>query len=315
MMRKKLLIALGVIVVLMLLYALVSMDRGSGDLPRLQVWSEGADEIILTRSGDTLRIVNRDGRWLLGDAAYPADKSMVTKMEEKMRDLNIAEMISRLPQYERFDLTPEAAIRVTVKRQGQVLRDVYIGKRSSKTSHTFIRLEDRPEIFKASGTLAHDFDKKLDDLRDRVIFDLKADAIESFEIIYRGKSSILARVKEEVKDVKKKEKDGKKSPALPDRWVIRGTADLPADLGAVQAVISSFNPLKAQSFAAIDLKDLRNPLCTLRLKSGGRDHELVIFRGSDDTAYSCITKDSPYVFELTKHAAERYFRSAADFKQ
>ena len=319
MMKKKLIVALVVIAALISVYALVSRNDDNRDLPRLQGWSEGADEIILTRGSDTLRIVNRDGRWLLGEAAYPADKSSIEKMEEKMRDLSISEMISRLPHYERFDLTPEAALRVTVKRQGRVLRDVYIGKRSSKTSHTFVRLEDRPEIFKASGTLMPDFDRKMDELRDRVIIDLKADAIESFEIVYRGKSSVLARVKEAKavsgEDAKKKEKDGKKSPTPPDKWVIRGMANLPADPGAVNAVISSFNPLKAKSFSGMEAKDLRNPLCTVRVKAGGKDHEIVIFSGKDDGVFPCTTPDSPYVFELTKHAAERYFRSTADFKQ
>ena len=316
--NRKLLYAVGAIVVLLLVYFIASRGDRAANLPRMETWT-ATDEIILARGATTVRIYKKEGRWLLGDAGFPADKGMVDKMEEKLRDLVITDISSEKPHYERFELTPEEALRVTVKAGGTVLRDVYLGKKSSKTSHTFIRLADRPEIFKASGNLKYELDKKADDLRDKVIFDVKREDIDSFEITYRGAKTALIRVKapEQKGDTKPVPEGGKapQPPKEPDKWFFANDQAKTVDINAVNAVITSFGPLRARSFPEIDAKALRGPLCTVRVNAAGKTFEFMVFQGRDKELFPCTSPASQYVFELQKWAVERYFRSAKDFNK
>jgi hypothetical protein len=318
--NKKILTSLGVIAALLIVYAVASRKDRGADLPRLEKWT-AADEILITRGNETLRIHKKDGRWLLGDAGFPADKSIIDKLEEKLRDLVITDISSEKPHYERFELAPEEALRVTVKGGGAVLRDVYLGKKSSKTSHTFIRLAERPEVFKASGMLKNDFDRKAEDLRDKVVFDVKREDVDSFEITYRGRKTALIRVKApEKKDDKKPAPPataGKMPvpPREPDKWFFAGDVAKAVDINAVNAVIGSFGPLRARSFPDLKPGELRAPLCTVRIAAAGKTHELVIYQGREKDIFPCTSPGTPYVFDLQKYSVERYFREAKDFNK
>jgi hypothetical protein len=290
-------------------------------LPERPRWSEGADEILVEKGGERVRIYKKDNRWFVGDEGFPADAKVAEKMEEKIRDLVISDISSYAPHYDRFELTPAGAIHVVVKRGGEVLRDVYFGKRSDKTNHTYIRLAGRDEVFKASGTFSYEFSKKVDDIRDKAMIDVKSDDIESLEILYKGKRTALSRVKnEQVQDAAKTEADKNKSEKAKakkaqDTWIFAGNNQNQVDVAAVNAVINSFAPLRANSFPAIDRNALKNPLCSVKIISGGKAHELAIFKGTSESEFIGTSSDSPYVFTLQKFNAERYFREPKDFEK
>ncbi len=319
--NRKILYALGVIIALLIVYAIVSVRDRAADLPSLNTWSESADEITITKGDKAIRLHRRDGRWLIGEAGFPADGKTMDAMEAKLRDLAITDITSKKPHYERFDLTPESALRVTAKRGGSVLRDIYIGRKSDKTTHTFIRLVERPEVFKVSGTLSYDFNKKLDELRDKVVFDIKRDDIDSIDILYKGRTTSLTRVKTQPPQEPAKAVDPKakgKAPAppkQPDKWIFAGRPEKNADVNAVNAVIDSFSPLRVKSYPDMEKAVLVAPLCSVKITALGKTHELSIYRGKDKETFLCTSSAMPYVFDLAKYSAERYFREAKDFEQ
>lgn len=314
---KKILMAFGIIAALLIVYALTSLKDRTPGLPELPRWSEGADEIIVEKAGERIRLFKKDGRWLVGEEGFPADVKVAEKMEEKIRDIVISDISSTAPHYERFELTPENAIHVVVKRGGEILRDVYFGKRSSKTNHTYMRLAGRDEVFKASGVFSYDFSKKVDDIRDKTMIDVKSDDIESLEIFYKGKKTVLSRVKSEEKkdEAGKSEEEKKKAKKAQDRWVFAGNAQKEVDVAAVNAVINSFGPLRANSFPKVEKNSLKAALCTVKITAGGKSHELSIYKIKDENDFPCLTNDSLYVFGLAKFAAERYFREPKDFEK
>ncbi len=63
---------------------LLTRDKAA-DLPRLESWSGETEEIVLKKSGETIRLFRSDGTWLIGEAAYPADAQAVAGLEEKMK--------------------------------------------------------------------------------------------------------------------------------------------------------------------------------------------------------------------------------------
>lgn len=319
---KKVYVAFSIVIVLLIIYGIVSLKDRPPALPELPRWSEGADEIILEKKGVQIKIFKKAGKWLVGDEGFPADENIVEKMEEKMRDIVISDISSQMPHFERFDLTPETAIHVIVKRRGEVLRDVYLGKRSDRTNHTYIRVAGRNEVFKASGTFSYDFDKKIDDIRDKTIFDIKSDDIESFEIHYKGVKTALSRVKvseekekEENKDKQKESKEAEKDKKQETKWVLATNPTKEVDSGSVNAIINSLKPLRAHSFPTVDKATLKNPLCTLKFSAAGKNNELVIYKGTETDQYICTATSTPYVFSLLKYTAEQYFRIQKDFEK
>lgn len=325
-MRNRIIITLGIIGIL-LLYLLISGMKKSADLPDLESWEGKPGEIVISRGAKApLRIYRKDDAWLIGEAAYPADKAVMSNLEKKMKDLELTDLISRKPHYERYELDPEMAVRVTVKAGTRVLRDVFIGKKSPTYRQSYVRLSGRPEVYLASGTLADDLNKPLDDFREKEVFRAVRDTIESIEIVFKGRKMTLEKVLEEKRDGdsaaegKKEEKDKKVEKYT--RWVCREAKNVRLDDNKVNALLSSFDPVQADAFPEADRKALRAPMCTLRIRLEKKSMDLAIYNnqkkgeaGRERGRYICASSESPYLFSMDDSRAERYMKTVEDLKE
>ncbi len=311
--NRKLIIPLGIILLLGILYFLTSLRDRSADLPELKKWSGEADEITIARPGDSLRIYRKEGRWVIGDQAYPADDKIVGTLLEKLKNLQITELSSTRPYYEKFDLTSEKALPVTVKQGGRVLRDLLIGKRSETTSHTFIQLKGRAEVYKVSGLQREDCDKGLNEWRDKSIINVPAKNISSLQILHKGKSLTF----EKITGVKASPGPApdKAKPEAAERWICREHNNLILDERKTQALIRSFGPMKAFNFADIEAKSLKNAETLIKINAAGKTYEVRIYSKTKGDQYPCTSSELPYIFLLDKFGAERYAKDIKEYVQ
>lgn len=324
MMNRKVLISIIIIAVLALLLIIGRRERAA-DVPEIEPWEGEAEEIIIQKKDDArIRMLKKDDRWVLNTEEYPADAQAVSKIEKAIRDLVITDLISEKPHYLRYGLEAKA-LRVTAKKEGAVVRDLLIGKKSSTHRHTYIRFPDRPEIYLASGNLVDTFDKPIDDLRDKEIFKVTPKGVESFQLNYGGRRLTFVKVKEKAEEdtkeaerEKKSEDDGvKKKEKEQERWVCEEYKQIPIDEGAVNTIVNSFNPLKADGFTSLNKDSLKSPRCVVTVKAYQKNITLSIFgteSGKEDR-YLCTSSESPYVFALKKWSVERYFKKLEDFKK
>lgn len=320
-MNKRIVISLAVIVVL-LLYLLIDKQSGS-NVPELEQWEGTADELVIKAEDNTIKIVLEGESWLLNEKKFPADKKQIENLEKKLKELMLTDLISAKPHYLRYDLTPEKAMRVTAKRKGAVLRDILIGKKSPTNKHTYIKFQDKPEIYMASGNLTTDFSKSVPDLRDKEIFKIDKGGIEKISLKYRGRTLTFSKTMVEDKTPPDKmKKDPANKPGPPkkeEKWVCNEYKGIELDKNKMNGIVGSFNPVRAESFPEMEKKKLRGGAqATLTVTAYKKDIVFEIFSMEQDKnkkRYLCTSSESPYVFTLSEWKAKKYFNTIEDLKK
>jgi hypothetical protein len=318
-MNRRVAISLGVIA-LLLFFLLIANRTRLPDLPEPSKWDTATDEILIEKGGNTLRIYRDGERWLLTDAAYPADGGAVRAMEEKLKGLALTDLISEKPLYERYDLTPDRSIHVTVKAGGAVVRNLTVGKKSSTHQHTYVRLDDRPEIYLASGNLVDELGKSLDELRDKDILKISRNAIESFEITYGGRRLSFSKTVEEKKPEKTDrdaKRNGDKGPPAQkaEKWICNEYRAVALDENQIDQVLTSFDPLRASAFLEDSAGPAKAPRCVVTLKAFGKTVHVSIYDKHGENRFRCTCSESKYGFLLDGWKAERYFKTIDDLRQ
>lgn len=316
-MNKRIIVSIGIIVILVLF--LFFNNRKKSDTPSLSSWEDKANEIILTNNNNVLRLYKKGDKWVINDEAFLADSSIVFHLEDKMKELKIIDFISSKPHYARFDLTPEKAIRITIKKDDEIKRDVLIGKNSSTSRQTYIKFYDKPEVYLASGNLTSEYDKKIVDIRDKDILSVGKEMIESIEIRYKGKKNSFSKKIIKIKDVSNlKAKVGKadkkeKEKKTEEIWICNENKKIKIDTEKFDSFIKSFDLISAMEFPTIEKKSLKNPICSFNIKTLDKTIELDIYKANKNNQYPCITNESPYIFTIGEWKAKQVLKNISDF--
>ena len=282
-------------------------------VPSIKPWAGEADEIIVTNRGASpVNIHKKQGLWVVGDGELPADSAVVTTIENRMKDLAFSELVTAKKFYDRFDLTDGRAIRVTVKGQGRVLRDILVGKKSSVGDLSYVKLPDRNEVYLAGGNLASEFDRTIDTLRDKKLLSLTSDSIGAVTVNAHGEKFTLVRRAEKKAGTKDPMKDAPSSL----KWEVEGrTGEVNND--KIAEYLSEFGSVLAQSFP--DEKTVagkaRSPIGDLTIKTKGKTTVFTIY-GKNDTdkgnTYLCKSTELPYYAKVPSWKIERLMIKSAD---
>ena len=316
---RKMAVSIGIIVVLVLLLVFYNKDKKSGDIPKIKSF-DNAEEIMISKKDAQINLYKKENKWLINEQAYPADKAKVEQLEKAMKELEITDLITREPYLAKYELDPEKAVRVTVKEKDKILRDILIGKASSTYRSAYIKFVNDSKVYLASGNLSEEFNKNVDDLRDKEIYKVGKDEVTSFELMYGGKLS-FEKQSVEVEDNKASnelKKDQEKAEEVKkikvDKWICKEYRNTAIDKSKVDSFIMSFSSINADIYPALDKKDVKGLLCLIKAKVYGKDIELKIHK-KDKEDYVCTSSESPYVFNLREYNARKFFKSIADFKQ
>lgn len=297
-------ISFGIVGLLALIILVQNIKFGS-DIPRLKQWVEPADSIEVKSKDYSMRLYMKDGAWFVNDAAYPADENSAGNLEMKVRDIRLTDLVSEEKSYDRYELTDEKAVTVTVKKGGAVLRTLVIGKAGGKNSHAFVRIDDRPEIYLAAGVQREDFTPATDSIRDKRIFDLKGKEVESFTLSSGGRTWSF------YKKTVTPDKTGKGSTDTGDTkpdtsWYCKGYDSAPLDDGAVSTILHIFSPLRAVSYPDNKKQsELGRLYASAVIKSGGVDYDLKVFSGKDKEYNYALSSKSQYIFTIGDWQTEK----------
>ena len=303
-MNKKIAISVSIIAVL-LLYIILANVKRSPDVPQLPKIDAKADEILINREAGVIRLFKKDGNWVAGDKAYPADVKQVEEIEKRFKEMSLTDLISSKGYYAKYDLTPDKYVEVILKKGETILRRFKIGKKSPTMRHTFVKIDDRPEIYLAEGTFDIVLNKNLDDFRDRDVLKIKRDAVSSFSVEYQGATFAFARTKAATADGKKVEKQAAWGP-----WSCRGYETVKLNDGMVDGLLQSLDPLRAASFLDMPKEALTQRVCSLQVRVDDKDIILTIYR--DNGKYAAAASEYPYVFEVDRYTAEKFFITGLD---
>jgi len=310
-MNKKILISVSVIT-LLLLYIIIARVNRRSEVPLLPKWEGKADEIVINHPGSTVKLYKKSGKWVVGDAAYPADEKVVDEIDGRFKEISLTDLISKKGFYNKYDLTPDIYSEVIIKKGDAIFRKFKIGKKSSTARHTFLRIDDQPDIYLAEGTFDLLLNKSLDDFRDKEVLKIKKDAVTGLTIDYKGSLLALSKTAEKAAADKPAGTEKNKETSKPGReqWVCRGYESVPLDKNKIEALLASLDPLRVSSFQDIPKEALTRRVCTVRIKAYQKEITLAIYE--KDNKFIGTTSEQPYVFALENWVAEKFFITGID---
>ena len=318
-MNKKTLVILGIIAALA---AAIIIQRTVhfSSVPSVSAWEGTADEVVIRKgTAPEIRIAKKEGAWFVGAQNYPAEESIVSTLVKKLDEFKLSDLVTKKEFYERFDLSDDRAVRVTVKGNGKVLRDILVGKKSGAGDNTYVKFPDKKEVYLAGGSLSFELGKDVEGFRSHTLLKCPIETMESIAVKYKGQNYTLVRTVETVPASTEKAKDAKKPETVSaDKWSLAGsTAALDQD--KVKNFAGEFGNIMAQSFVpdADVKKKSGTPQCEITIKSGGRDLLIKVFgpEGKDGKdGYALLSGENPWLAIVNKTKSESIMKALKDLQ-
>jgi hypothetical protein len=304
---------LGVVILVLLIYLFRNQQDqvhyALPETPRLN--AADIDQLTVTKAGETITLKRQDDQWRLTPGDYPADTAQVERMLKSVAELEITALVSEAQSYPRYELDADRRIEVKLFAESQLIRQVAIGKAASTFRHTHVLVDDDKNVYHAGGSFRWEFDKSIDDLRDKTVLSFDRGAITSIAIKADAPEQVIRKEavtdRDAAPDATPTEK--KLADAPPDvKWV---TAEgQTVENTAVDELLEALSPLKCKAFIDENQKaSLGDPQYRIQL-TGESNHHLEIFSPRPETPneFPGTSSGSPYAFELSEFDMEKIKR-------
>lgn len=307
--KREYLILSVVVIVLVLLLIFNKKNRKSYDVPKLDnLKLEDISKFEIRKQSNVLILSRENDKWHIQPQKYLADKKKVEEMLEKVAKLKIDDLVSESKNYLLYELDEENKITVLVYKSDKVIRNYDIGKVSQTRNHTFVKLAGRSEVYHANGDFRDDFDKKIDDLRDKNVLSFVKNDLKEVTLINASGSQL--KLKKEIVmppvDVEAgtNKKPEKKEPVT--KWT--GPKGKEIDEKELDDILDSLEKLDCESFVENKTKDdYKMPVYTFILK-GAQEYSLKIYKMEQDDKFPAVSSEREYPFYLAKYLAERVMK-------
>ena len=296
---------LGVIILALGVYLFFNrQDRIHYDLPETSRLDTAAiTKVEITKAGQTVTLIRQDDQWRLTPGDYPADSAQVERMLKSVAELTVTALVSETQSYARYDLDAARKIDVNVYKGDERVRQFAIGKAASTFRHTHILIGEDKNVYHAAGSFRWEFDKPVDDLRDKTVLDFDRDTINEIALEVDQKSLTITKQKPAAAakpEGDKPDAEATQDPPPTDRWITAEGEEV--DAAEMEQFLSALSPLKCKSFLETDQKTaLTSPQYRVQLK-GSKAHTLDLFKPRTDTEtdYAGMSSGTPYPFKLAE---------------
>lgn len=162
--KKELYILLAIIVVLLSYIIFRPNESLNYKIPKINKIEETTMEKIsymemtLSKSGD---------EWLL-PSGYNVSSTVIKRILSSLKEIKVIDMISSSKDFERYGLSELHPL--TVMGNDIELLKIYIGNTSSTGNYTYIKLENRDEVYSVRGDLTTLIPQTEEELRDKTVF-------------------------------------------------------------------------------------------------------------------------------------------------
>ena len=291
-----------------------ALDRA--EMARLEIARPGGKAVTLEKT---------PAGWQVTPGEYAADDDTVQAMLEAAADLDLSALVSESKEYQRYELTPDSALTVSVlAADGTVLRKIQVGKKASTQQHTYVRLGEDPRVYQARGRLRRIFDKTADALRDKTVLAFTPDDIRCIKA--EGASGGVTLARQETTGREEANDQAATAAAAPatgnPAWVNTASREQ-ADQETVAAWLEALSFLECRSFLGPDQAVvLDNPDYTVTLETvacgqpapeeeSQAGYTLSLFRPAEETGpdYRGTASGTAEAFLLPAHQAERIMKT------
>ncbi|MDH3880155.1 MAG: DUF4340 domain-containing protein [Desulfobacteraceae bacterium] len=301
--KKEYVILAAILVALILYLALHRSNRTHYQLPELsEVSGKHISKLEITTAGNSIIFNQKDNTWNIEPKGYRADPTKVKNILNVIEKLKLTALVSESKNYVRYDLRNDKNIHVKAWQGETLLREFDIGKAAPTFKHTFVKLPDDPNVYHARGDFRRNFDRSVDDFRDKTVLSFAQNTIQGIELTLEKKTISLSR--KEIPETFPEKKDdpaAKAAKELKTKTVWEDTKGHEVAPSKISSLLSFLNSLECERYLD-DLKkeDLKNPIYTVAL-NGEKEYSLLVFSKKDNNAknYSAISSENESPFSLS----------------
>jgi len=301
--KKEYVILAAILVALILYLALHLSNRTHYQLPELsEVTGKHISKLEITTAGNSIIFKQKDNTWHIDPKGYRADSTKVKNILNVIEKLKLTALVSESKNYIRYDLSNDKNIHVKAWQGKNLLREFDIGKTAPTYKHTFVKLPDDPNVYHARGDFRRDFDRSVDDFRDKTVLSYAQNTIQGIEFFHEKETISLSRKEiPETLPEKKDEPAAKASKELKTKTVWEDTKGHEVAPSKISSLLSFLSSLECERYLD-DLKkeDFKNPIYTVTLK-GEKEYSLLVFAKKDKNAknYTAISSENESPFSLS----------------
>ena len=191
-MKKEYLILILIIAALAGYLVLNKEDRRQYTLPDPPaVDSKKIDRLTVEKPDQTLDFIRTQSGWVVTKLSYPADSAAVRQMLDVISGLRLSALVSEKQDVIRYELDNTQRLIVTAFEGETPVLSLKIGKTAPTYNHTFVMLENDPNIYQANDSFRSHFNKSLDEFRDRRVLTFQEAHIKAITIQTPEKEVVL----------------------------------------------------------------------------------------------------------------------------
>lgn len=288
-MKKEYLILIALIFILSAYLFLHKENKDNYTLPAIKkIDISEITGFILNKKQGPIKFIKKEKTWTLTDKEYPADPSSVESILDTIKTLKLSALVSQKQDLKRYELDDENRIQVKVMKGPSAIFEFTMGKTAPTFNHTFVMISDDNNIYHANGSFRSNFDKTVEDFRDKKVLEFKQAAIKRFTIEKDGLSRTL---------ISKEEKKDKEKSSI--TWSSEdGTL---VDNKVVSTLLSSLSFLECETYLESLSKnevEKEKQLCKIHLENE-TGIELILFKTDKEDGISGISSMNRDVFALS----------------
>lgn len=271
-MKKSYWIMIAILVILVAVYLLMTFvfnkDTTVSDLPEIDTPSKEEITTIKIRNGiegELLTLTkSSEDKWELKyreekPISDIADKNTVDNILKDIQDLKFVNVKTKNKEkYYTYEIDDNSAIFVDIitDREKRELR-LIVGGTDINSKYTFVRLPEKDYVYSVFGNIRKNLNKKLDDFRDKTIFDYETDDIVKVEYTNsEGEKTILEKeeitVENDTEETSEENQEQEKDIAI--EWKHSETKEL-YDTEEINKAVSQVSKLRAADFLDYPVDD------------------------------------------------------------
>ena len=292
--RKTTLIVLDIVLIFALIMQIIFL---SGDGSKSFKLKETPDEIVLNNKGEEIHLFfNDDNEWVVGENEYPTNYATVDQMLDSLIEIKAINKVGSTTKegnLQKYELDDDHKITVTSYKEGEVLRTLDIGKNASTGSQTYITVDGKNDIYLATGGLKYAFDKNMNAVRTKIVWDIDSSEINSIEV--RRPDGMQYSV-------------SKNGSGEDLEWTVQG-AEIELDAEKAQSWFDTFATLTTDTWLDENENNGDKSVATVTVSYGLNKMFIDIYETNGSTEenplYYGICSENPYPFTLTSYTMER----------
>jgi len=194
-------------------------------LPLLE--SDSIDRITAEDSQINLDFIKQEENWIISPEGWAADKSSLKAISSAIAELKPADLISSAGSLSRYDLDDEHRLTVKAYSEGQLMREIFIGKVSSSGIYSYVMFPGDSNVYSVRGDLPSRFGGERKTMREKQILSVPRDGLLKMSLSTGGGLTSLFD-------------DGS--------GVWRSEGDFEPDNDKIKSIIPTLSPLRCTDF-------------------------------------------------------------------